>query len=365
MQKKVIRVFIVDDSPVACELIAHILKEDPNLEVVGFAENGEKALKWLEKNSCDVVTMDIQMPFINGFEVTRRIMETKPIPIVIITSTYTQGNTDMAFKAIEVGALAILEKPHGFGHEAYIRQSADIINTIKVVAGIKLIKKRPYLFIPPEKETPPIKVENIQAEVQAIAIGASLGGPPAIVEILSQLPSNLPVPVFIVQHIAIGFTEGFVKWLQEHSHLPIKLGSDGEKALPGHVYVAPDSHHMEVKKDNTIVLIKSPINGPQPSVGRLFNSMALTYGASGVGVILTGMGRDGARELLVMKQHGAYTIAQDEASCIMFGMPREAIAIGAARNVLPLSKIPEALIELAFAHKNIRPRRNSNGKSKY
>lgn len=351
MNKQKIRILIVDDSPVACELLAHILKEDAELEVVGFAENGEKALRWLETELCDVITMDIQMPFMNGFEVTKKIMETKPVPIAIISSTYTPGDTEMAFRAIEAGALAIIEKPHGMGHEAYLLQSKEIINTIKVIAGIKLIKKRPHLTASSFKELSSIKDDYHHSHVKAIAIGASLGGPPAIAEILAQLPAHFPVPIYIVQHIAVGFTEGFVKWLQEHSKLTIHLGHDNEKVLAGHVYVAPDHHHMEIRKDHHIKLDRTPSHGPQPSVGRLFQSMAHTYGSSGVGVILTGMGRDGAHELLLMKQQGAFTIAQDEQSSVMFGMPREAIEMGAAREILPLNKIGLALKNLVCAQK--------------
>lgn len=344
MDNKTIKVLIVDDSQVSRELLAHIIEKDPELRVVGLAKSGIEALHWLTIHSPDVITMDVQMPLIDGFEVTRKIMATKPIPIVVITSTFSRTNTEMAFRALEAGALAILEKPVGIGDKDYLLNEKEIINTIKTIAGVKLIrkidsskKKEGKLLALPEKDLP---------TVNAIAIGASLGGPQAIAKILAELPSSFPVPIFIVQHIAVGFVDGFIKWLQNHCRLSITLASNYKVALPNHIYIAPDKFHMEVKKGNIIYLDSSPPYSPQPAIGRLFCSMAHTYGPHGVGVILTGMGKDGAQDLLLMKQKGAYTIAQDEKSCVMFGIPREAITIGAATQVLPLEKIALALIDL-------------------
>lgn len=346
MKKRPIHVLIVDDSRVACDLLTYIIESDPELKVIKVAKSGEEALDWLKGESVDVITMDLQMPGMNGFEVTRRIMETKPIPIVIITSAYTTANTEMAFRAIEAGALAILEKPKGGSNEKYGFQVKEIIHTLKMISEVKLVRK--WGTKPAQKFPLPIK-EKKGAEIRAVAIGASLGGPPAIAEILSNLPFSFPVPILIVQHISAGFIEGFIKWLQRGCSLPIHLATQGVKALPGHVYIAPDHYHMEIKKDNIIFLSSA---STQPSIGRLFLSMAYTHGSHGLGVILTGMGRDGAHELLIMKQHGACTIAQDESSSIMFGMPKEAIALGAAQLVLPLHKIAPALIYLTTSREN-------------
>lgn len=345
MTNKPINVLIVDDSRVSRELLAHIIESDSELRVMGFAVSGIDALHWLETHTPDVITMDVQMPAIDGFEVTQKIMETNPIPVVVITSAYTSENAEMAFHSMEVGALAILEKPVGFGDKNYHLQAEEIIKAIKTIAGIKLIKKR-NLSVRLDSQLPLIPEKYLKNEIKAIAIGASLGGPPALAEILSHLPFNFPVPIFIVQHIAAGFIHQFIKWLQERCRLPIHLARHGEKAIAGHVYIAPDKFHMKVEKGDVISLDPSFVNGPQPSVSNLFMSIAHTYGPNAVGIILTGMGRDGAQELLLMKQKGAYTIAQNEESCVMFGMPREAIAIGAAKQVLPLEKIAPALIYL-------------------
>lgn len=346
MTKKV-NVLIVDDSRVSQEILAHILQSDPEIKVVGAVENGDKALHWLQNNTCDAITMDIQMPILDGFEVTQRIMETKPTPIVIISGCYTATDKQMSFRALEVGAMAILEKPSGFRDVSYKEKSQEIINTVKTIAEIKA-KKRVSLIQTGDLEKPKEK----HAEIKAIAIGASLGGPLAICEILKALPHEFPVPLFIVQHIAAGFTEGFVKWLQEYCKLPVYLAKDKELAKPGCVYVAADSLQMEIKKGNVISLADHAESKLQPSVGHLFKSMAETYGPAGVGVILTGMGKDGARELLLMKQKGAYTIAQDEESCLMYGMPKEAILLGAAKHILPVQKIARTLMYLVNPEKN-------------
>lgn len=340
--EKKIAVYIVDDSAVSRDLLAHIIQSDPQLKVAGFAVNGEQALRWLKDNTVDVVTMDIHMPVIDGFEVTRTLMETKPLPIIIISSRYKLSDTDQAFRAMEVGALAILEKPEAFGTEGYYLQVQEIIDKIKIVSGIKLMKLRQVPLKKPRfsaKESKEVNPKNIEA----IGIGASLGGPIALSQILKKLPKSFPVPVLIVQHIAAGFTEGLVKWLQESSLLPISLAKDKQKALPGHIYVAPDKCHMMIGKGNEIILDYSPDTGLQPSIARLFKSMAETYNSHSIGVILTGMGRDGVSELLQMKKKGAYTIAQDEESCIVFGMPGEAVAIGAVSQVIPIEQIGDAL----------------------
>lgn len=343
IEKKTIKVLIVDDSRVARAMLTHIIESDPDLKVAGYAENGEIALQWLQKEDCDVITMDIHMPVINGFEVTKKIMETKPLPTIIISSGYDSHDNHMAFKAIEAGALAILEKPVGIYDVSYSQMAKEIIHTIKMVSGIKLLTRHPRIHLNENKnflKTAP------KLSVKAIGIGASLGGPLAIAKILEDLPASFPIPIFIVQHIAAGFTEDFIRWLQNRAKLKIYLAKHGELAQPGCVYIAADVCQMGIKKGDIINLDYTTLHGIQPSVGHLFKSLAETYGAQCIGVILTGMGRDGAEELLLMKQKGAYTIAQDEESCLMFGMPKEAILINAAQQIVPLNLIASTLIRL-------------------
>lgn len=344
MKNKSINVFIVDDSQVSRELLAHIIESDPQLNVMGTAKCGLEAIRFLETHTPDVITMDVKMPTLDGFEVTQRIMESKPIPIVIVTGAFNSIDTQLAFRAIEAGALAILEKPIGIKDNTYALKAQSIINTVKMIAAVKVVKKKKRAQSSEEFISLPIK-DQIQ-EIHAVGIGASLGGPLALVEILSHLSSQFPVPIFIVQHIAAGFINDLIKWLQERCVLPISLARQGERALPGHIYLAPDGAHMEVGKNNMIFLHQMTDKAIQPSIGHLFRSMAYAYGPHCIGVLLTGMGRDGAQDLLLMKQQGAYTIAQDEKSCVVFGMPQEAIKLGAASQVLPLDKIAPALIFL-------------------
>ncbi len=338
-----IRVLVVDDSKSSRQLLAHIIESDPTIKIVGFAEDGEKALDWLKANDADVITMDLFMPKINGFEVSRKIMETKPIPIVIVSSAYNPQDTEQGFKALEAGALAFIGKPAGMGDPNYSHRAKEIVDTIKIIAEVKLIKRRTTKRI---ASAPPSEHAVTEHRIEAVAIGASLGGPIALQTILSSLPKNFPVPIFIVQHIAHGFTQGFVNWLQTYSTLHIVMGENNMRASPGICYVAPDGFDFQIKERNIISLSPTCSTFLCPSVGSLFASMATTYGPRCVGVLLTGMGRDGALELLAMKNRGAYTIAQDEESCLMFGMPQEAIKLGAARMVLPLNDIAATLNNL-------------------
>lgn len=348
MNSKIIKVFIVDDSRVARELLTHIIESDSQLKVVGYAEDGEHAFQWLQTQSCDVITMDIHMPHFNGFEVTKKIMESKPTPTVIISAGYTPTDNFLAFRALEAGALAILEKPFGLHDVRYAACAKEIINTVKMISEIKVVRRYP-------KQSLVNRLKSLvlpKIDIQAVGIGASLGGPVALGKILEDLPASFPVPIFIVQHIAAGFTEDFIKWLQDHSKLPIYAAKNGTIAMPGCVYIAADASQMEVKKGGVIVLENAKSAGIQPSVASLFKSLANTYGARCIGVILTGMGKDGAEELLHMKQQGAYTIAQDEESCLMFGMPKEAIKLGAAREILPLNLIGPTLNSLVAKNTN-------------
>ncbi|MDP1836731.1 MAG: chemotaxis-specific protein-glutamate methyltransferase CheB [Chlamydiales bacterium] len=339
MTKDRISVLIVDDSRVSRDLIAHIISSDPDLKIAGFAKDGDQALEWLTTNTADVITMDVVMPGANGFEIARRIMESKPIPIVIVSAAYNPSDDKHGFEAMEAGALAILEKPGSFEEASFHAKAQEIIDTIKTVAEVKLIRRR----IPRAKVTTPIVEKLVTEGIEAVAIGASLGGPIAISTVLSGLPASFPIPIFIVQHIAAGFTAGFATWLQDYTPLKVIIPGHGEKAQPGCCYIAPSDCHMEVRAGNIIYLVPGPADPLQPSVSRLFKSMAKVYGPKCVGIILTGMGRDGADELLVMKNRGAITIAQDEESCVMYGMPKEAAALGAAKQVLPLDQIAKTL----------------------
>lgn len=357
MDKKNINVLIVDDSAVSSDLLQYIIESSPELKVIGKVKNGLEALEFLKHHSPDVITMDIVMPQMDGFAATSKIMHDRPIPIIIISGTYQKENIEKSFRAMEAGALAILEKPKGPGDANFSMMSEAIVTSIKTVAGVKLITRRggkaPSPVQTPEKLSEPSPKASLKSlkkgTVKAVALGTSLGGPQTLEKILAALPSDFPAPILIVQHIASGFTQGLVDWLNLTSSIKVNLATHGKQALPGNAYVAPDNFHLEITSENIMHLSNAPpVHGIRPSVAALFSSMEKAHGPHCIGVILTGMGGDGAEELLAMKQSGAITIAQNEESSILFGMPKEAIRLDAATLVLPLDQIAPTLTELSM-----------------
>lgn len=348
-----IKVLVVEDSLVARELLVHILDSDPGIEVIGTAGDGLAALEFLAHSQPDVVTMDIHMPRLDGFEATRRIMETRPVPIVMVSASVNSSELALTFQALEAGAVDAVAKPHGPGHPDHNAVAARLVQTVKAMSEVKVIKRwarmRPEAKAEVPKAEAPIAPKPAVAEVKIVAIGASTGGPPVLETILSDLPKAFPVPILITQHIAAGFSQGMADWLAQTTGFPICMGTSGAWLQPGHAYLAPDNHHMGVDKGGHIVLCAdAPENGLRPAVSYLFRSVAAAFGAGAVGVLLTGMGRDGAAELGVMRAGGAVTIAQDKESSVVHGMPGEAINLGAAIYVLPPKRIAALLTSLAL-----------------
>jgi two-component system, chemotaxis family, protein-glutamate methylesterase/glutaminase len=349
---KMIKVLIVDDSRVAQEFLTHILSSDPVIHVVGVVGDGALALAAVQNLRPDVITMDIHMPQVDGFEATRAIMENTPTPIVIVSASVLAKDAVATFQALEAGALAVVLRPPGIGHSDYETAARDLVQTVKLMSEIKVVKRAKRTTSGPLHAQPPAvapRAASQQAshEVKMIAIGASIGGPPVLHKILSLLPPNLPVPLLIVQHIAPGFVDGFVDWLSEASHFPLHIAVHGKQPWPGHGYVAPDGAHLGIDSAHRLVLSDhAPENGSRPSVAYLFRSMAQVLGPASIGVLLTGMGRDGADGLKMLKDKGAITIAQDAASSVVHGMPGEAIKLGAATYILPPEDIATALISL-------------------
>ncbi len=350
-----IKVLVVEDSPVVRAFLVHILGADPGIEVIGTANDGEQALEAVARKRPDVITMDIHMPKLDGLEATRRIMETRPTPIVIVSGSTDPREVATTFRAIEAGAVAVLRRPAGIGHADHEATAGELVQTVKLMSEVKVIKRWPKAGRQPEVPRPAeadrAQVEakaNVKAKVKVIAIGASTGGPPVLQTILAALPEDFPVPVLIVQHMAAGFTQGFVQWLAQTSSLPVHLATHDEPIRAGHVYVAPDEFQMRVERSGKIVLTKDePENGLRPSVSYLLRSVAEVYGRDAVAGLLSGMGRDGAEELKLLRDKGAVTFAQDKDSSVVHGMPGEAIKLDAASLVLPPEKIAAVLTNLA------------------
>ena len=343
-----IKVLVAEDSAVTRMLLVHLLESDPQIRVIGAVSDGQAAFDFVQGNQPDVVLMDIHMPHLNGFEATRRIMETKPVPIVICSATSNTKGTIFTFEALEAGAIACVEKPLNRERGDFEAMVAHMLETVKLMSEVKVVRRTAHARRAPLPEAysvePPPRAE---AQIKVIGIGASTGGPPVLQTILAALPRDIPVPLLVVQHIAQGFLSGMADWLNHTTGLQTHIASNGTHPLPGHVYLAPDNFHMGVGSDGAITLTQqAPENHLRPAVSFLFRSLADVYGPNALGVLLTGMGKDGAEELKAMKDKGAITIAQDRKSSVVHGMPGVAIALGGATHVLPADKIAEMLITL-------------------
>jgi two-component system chemotaxis response regulator CheB len=341
-----IRVLVAEDSAVTREYLTYVLSEDRGIEVVGTARDGLQAVEQTERLKPDVIVMDVHMPRMDGFEATRQIMERVPTPIVIVSSSISREETAMTFEALKAGALTLLDKPGGPDHPNQTESARRLRETVKLMAEVKVVRRWPRRARPVPPAPPPARLER---NAWIVAIGASTGGPQAVAEILSTLPRDLGVPILVVQHIAPGFTAGLVEWLGQGTRLAVKAAEPGESIRPGTVYLAPDGVQMGITRERQIRLTKEQTeDGFHPSASYLFQSVAEVYGRSAVGILLTGMGRDGAKGLLRLRQAGGVTIAQDEETSVIFGMPAEAIRLGAAEYVLSPDQISGMIHSLAI-----------------
>lgn len=344
-----IKVLVADDSQVMRTLLVQLLNAAADFQVIGAVGDGQAAIDFLESADSrpDVLLVDIHMPNLDGFEVTRRIMETRPLPIIICTATADPRELAVTFRSIEAGAVACVEKPVALGAD-FEERRRNLLQTVRLMAEVKVVRRwsrqrTPSMAQPSEKD--PTVSRAAAPGIRLVGIGASTGGPPVLQTILSALPRDFPVPLLIVQHIAPGFLGGMVEWLNETTGLRVHIASHGTMPLPGHAYVAPDDFHLAADAGGRLLLAReAPEAGLRPAVSYLFRSLARTCGASAIGVLLTGMGKDGAVELKQMRDRGACTIAQDRDTSVVHGMPGEAIELGAAALVLPADRIAGALI---------------------
>jgi len=339
-----IRVLVAEDSAVTREYLALLLGQVPPLEVVGTARDGQEAVEMAERLRPDVIVMDVHMPRMNGYEATRGIMERVPTPIVMVTASLSKDEMAISFEALKAGALTVVEKPGGPGHPDEAETVRAFLQTVRLMAEVKVVRRWPRRD-PPAPSSPP-RV-GAARKIRVIAIGASTGGPQAIAAILGALPADLRAPILLVQHITPGFVSGLAEWLGQGTRLRVKLVEPAELARPGAVYLAPDGLQMGLMPDGRIRLAKEVADdGFCPSASYLFRSVAEAFGGSAVGVVLTGMGRDGAAGLRRLREAGGVTMAQDEESSAVFGMPGQAIRQGAAEYVLPPPHIAAMIRDL-------------------
>jgi two-component system chemotaxis response regulator CheB len=329
-----VRVLVADDSEIFRELLSKVIVGEPGFEVVAAAGDGNTAAAMARDLKPDVITMDLNMPDSDGFSGIARIMAETPTPILVLTADRQEV---VGFRALSLGALDILEKPAAsmdLGDYGQLLRSR-----LRLLAGVKVIRHLRGL----RERRGAAKVSPGRAEM--VVVGASLGGPRALATLLKGLTREFP-PVAIVQHIADGFTAGLASWLAQESRLDVREAEDGEPLRAGRVLLAPTGRHLVVAKGVAHLSDAAAVDTFKPSVTPLFLSAARAYGARCCGVILTGMGRDGAEGMKALKDAGAHTIAQDEASSAVFGMPRAAIELGAVDRVLALEEIPKALLEV-------------------
>lgn len=341
-----LRVLVVEDSPVQRHLLVHIVNGDSEMEVVGEASDGRAAVTMAGRLRPDVILMDIVMPGTDGLEATRTIMRESPTPIVLITSAYDPRDRTKTFDALASGALTVLPKPTGPGTRGFADEVADLTITLKLMAQVKLVRRRAF---GQSKQAPaPSRAPRTPGEpIEAVAIAASTGGPAALATVLEALPESTPAPILVVQHITPGFHDGLVEWLNGITPLTVRLAQHGTHVRSGEVLVAPPERHLGVSPEGRVALsLDPPISGHRPSATYLFSSVTRAYGKNALGVILTGMGDDGVAGLRTLKEAGGVVLAQDQATSVVYGMPREATVLGIVDHVIPVGLIASTMVNL-------------------
>jgi two-component system, chemotaxis family, protein-glutamate methylesterase/glutaminase len=335
-----IRILIADDSLLVRTILRDSLNASGDMTVIGEAGNGAEAVHLNETLKPDIVVMDILMPVMGGLEATETIMAQFPVPILILSSTLDEKDVKLAFTAIKKGALDVMGKPSLNGAATQGEFIARLQERIRLLSRIKVIHHLQRMKVP----AVPVSVQPSQRRI--LAIGASTGGPRAVMSIVKSLPAEFRGSVFIVQHISSGFARGFAHWLDLESQIPVRVAENGDIPSSGEVLVAPTDCHMVF--DNRAIRLQDglAVNSCKPSIDVFFNSLAPDKGKDTVAVLLTGMGRDGAQGLSKLKEAGAFTIVQDEKSSAVFGMPKAAIALGAADEVLSIDAIPDAISKI-------------------
>ena len=380
-----IRVVVVDDSALMRRVITGLLEQDRMIRVVGTASNGREAIDVVQKLRPDIVTMDVRMPVMDGVATTEHLMAYCPTPILVLTASLAHHDVGFTFRMLGAGALEVIEKPAANDSQALEHAARVLIRRIKVLSRVKVVthlrgrrkagdaapsKQSPRAANPIEqpsrRSTPALAREvarhpAVQVARQAIArtpgvpdfplvvIGASTGGPRIVSQLLARLPGDLPAAVLVVQHIAAGFSAGMAEWLAHTSKLPVRLAYEGQQLQPGQVLIAPDQRDLLLTPGAHVHLSENPLLIQRPSIDISMQAAAEVFGQRSIGVLLTGMGRDGAYGMLTIKRAQGHTIAQDEFSSTIFGMPRAAIQLGAACEVLPASEIADRLVSVVNA----------------
>lgn len=335
-----IKVLCVDDSALIRNIMTTIVNSQPDMEMVAVALDPIIARDLIKKHNPDVLTLDVEMPRMDGLDFLERLMRLRPMAVIMLSSLTSKGS-DITFSALELGAVDFITKPQMGLQDGMMQYSEMIAEKIRIASQVRVQRSDRRVPPPATIATPLIGSEKI------IAIGSSTGGTEALRQVLMPMPSSCP-GIVIAQHMPPGFTRSFAERMDKLCHLSVKEAEDGERILPGHAYIAPGGFHMELKRSGANYHValneEPPVNRHRPSVDALFHSVARYAGSNAVGVILTGMGHDGAQGLLAMRNAGARTLAQSERTCVVYGMPREAIALDAACEVTDLDKMSQRIL---------------------
>ncbi len=344
------RVLIAEDSATVRQLLVEILCSDRDVQVVGEAINGVEVVAMTKKLRPDIVTMDVRMPLMDGFEATKQIMIEVPTPIVIVSASLDVRDVEVSMHALRAGALTVIAKPVGPSAPDFAEACLHFLSTVKAMSQVKVVRHWPQRGGGERWAAEPRTDPALPAMV--VALSASTGGPSALCKILSSLPGDFPIPILVVQHIAHGFVSGFTSWLTTNVALRAKVAEAGEPSQPRTIYVAPDDRHLGVGDDRTLLVSSAPpLCGFRPSASFLFESVARVFGRSTLAIVLTGMGEDGLEGLRAVRQAGGQIFAQDEPTSVVFGMPGAAVAAGLADATLPLDSIGERIMRAVKADK--------------
>lgn len=337
---KPIRVLIVEDSAVVREHLRRIISADPRLEVSGIATSGEEALELVVRLQPDVISMDIRLPGMQGIEATRRIMSEHPTPIVIVSAVDMEA-MNLTMQALRAGALAVVEKPAASTHEEYVALAGKLCTQLAIMSQVQVVRQRPLAHRIAAADS---FTRSTKRACKLLGIGASTGGPSALMQVLNGLGSDFMLPVALVQHMTPAFLPGFAEWLERVTPFTVCIVDQPTVLRPGTIYLAPPKDFHMVISGLTAFCDSAPaIGGHRPSATALFSSMANSLGSAAIGVLLTGMGDDGAAGIGELKRAGAYTIAEDESTAVVFGMPGAAVRLGAVHETLPLGEIAPRL----------------------
>jgi two-component system chemotaxis response regulator CheB len=347
---KKIRVLIVEDSMVLREFLEHIIGNDPRLEIVGAVGSAEQAFLILDRASPDVISMDIRLPGMNGFEATQRIMAERPTPIVVVSASVEKEDLRITMNALQAGALTVLEKPVGTSSAEYEALAERLCTQLAIMSQVKVVRRRANVMPKHRLDRPLVSHPGGH---RMLGIVTSTGGPSALVQLLGGLGSEYPLPILLVQHITSSFLEGFASWLESACPFSVIIVRNRVVPAPGTVYMAMQDRHLRIERGGLQVDAGDPICAQRPSGTLLFESMARTFGSGALGVLLTGMGEDGAEGLLQIRNRGGHTIAEDESTAVVYGMPAAAVRLGAVCESLPLPAIAPRILELTLPKQEV------------